>query len=606
MFLPKAYLALALCAPLAAQPTCASYPQSVRQELLDRLTLERAAQSFSLRASKTTQQRQAVSRNNFIDEHIFSKMAADGVPSAPLTTDAEFIRRVTLDLTGRIPLSENVEAFLADERPNKRAILIDELIASEAFNDFWTFFYANQFEVISRYYNMIGVPGRNLFHQYLRGFVEKDRPLTDLATEMITATGDNYLSGPVNYLVRGWQDGDPIQDTWDTLTDRTTSRFLGIKTECISCHDGRRHLEQINLYLTNRKRDEFMRQSAFFSRMNMIPLPVDSIDPRRKVIVTDRPSGAYYTVVNINNPGPRPLRPGGPYEPAFLLTGEEPTSPDWRRELARMLTSERQFARAAVNYLWARMFTTGIVDPPDGWDLARIDPRNPPPAPWSLQPTHPALIEALADEFIRSGYRFRPIIRLMAESSSYQLSSRYEGQWRPEYSRYFAKHQPRRLMAEEIYDALTIATLSETPMLVDGISQPLLYATQLPDSLEPLNDFSIRNFLANFGRGDWWRLPRSSGSTTLQVLYMMNDAYVNNRTFAVRGGVAQNNRVGWLMRSGMSDADAIRHLYLATLGRHPTEDEMATVTKYKTPNREQWLTDLQWALLNKLDFLFNY
>ena len=113
-------------------------------------------------------------------------------------------------------------------------------------------------------------------------------------------------------------------------------------------------------------------------------------------LITDLPSGGYTSWVDPNNPGPRPARFGGPYNPAFLMTGETPQSGTYREEFARMLTGNRQFARAAVNYIWAAMFTQGIVDPPGQWDLARLDPANPPPNPWTLQPTHPELIEALA------------------------------------------------------------------------------------------------------------------------------------------------------------------------------------------------------------------
>lgn len=541
--------------------------------------------------------------NNFIDDFIFGKMAAAGIEPAPLATDAEFLRRLSLDLTGRIPQPEQVEAFLADERAGKRSILIDSLIGSEAFVDNWTFYYANFFEVTGRYYNLIGVPGRNLFNSYLRDFVQRDRSYQEIATELITATGDSYTSGPPNFLIRASQQGDPIQDTWDTLTDRVTTRFLGIKTECISCHDGRRHLEEINTYMAARKRSEFMRMSAFFSRMNMSVMPVDAFNQQNRVIISDRPVGNYHGYVNLNNPGPRPARVGAPYEPVFMLTGEKPRGGNWREEFARMVVSDRQFARAAVNYLWAHFFTVGIVDPPEAWDLGRINPKQPPPAPWALHPTHPELIEALADEFIRSNYSVRRIIRLMVESNAYQLSSRYQGEWKPEFARYFAKHFPRRLLAEEIYDAVITATRTEAPMNVQGYDKPVLYATQLPDPSEPSQDFNVRSFLTNFGRGDWWQLPRTSTTTVIQVLYFMNDSAINNRTFDNRG---MNTRVSTLLRSTASDDELVRQLFLATLGRIPNEHEVTTVNAAKTDDREKWMSDLQWVLLNKLDFIFNY
>jgi hypothetical protein len=242
------------------------------------------------------------------------------------------------------------------------------------------------------------------------------------------------------------------------------------------------------------------------------------------------------------------------------------------------------------------------VDPADGWDLARIDPNNPPPEPWTLQPSNPELLEALADEFIAGNYSVRNVIRLMAKSSAYQLSSRYPGEWRPEYEIYFAKHFPRRLYAEEIYDALATATNTIVPMYVEGFDRPLLYATQLPDPSEPRNNFTISNFLSTFGRGDWWQLPRSSESNTLQVLFQMNDNTINFRTFGSRN---VTTRVSQVMANAPDDQAAVNELFLATLGRNVTAEEFALLLTRKATNYEQWLSDIQWVLLNKIEFVFS-
>ena len=246
----------------------------------------------------------------------------------------------------------------------------------------------------------------------------------------------------------------------------------------------------------------------------------------------------------------------------------------------------------------------GIVDPPDGWDLARIDPSNPPPAPWEIQPSHPELLEALADEFIASNYRIRPLIRLIATSSAYQLSSRYPGEWEPSFTRYFAKHFPRRLSAEEAYDALAQATMTVTPFFVEGFDEPLTHAIQLPDPSEPRHD-PANFFLFNFGTGDWWRKPRNTNSNVVQVLYLMNDYLPVSRTFGNSHGLG-HTRVAQLTASRMDDGEAIRELFLATLGRSPDERELSLALGHRKGDREQWLSDIQWVLLNKLDFLFNY
>src|SRR5262249_32615085 len=145
---------------------CPAYPEA--QRVSDRIQFQKERAAYGSAAQKPKVQRydalQLSTSSNFIDDYIFGKMIADGVASAPLASDAEILRRLSLDLRGRIPPPETVAAFLADEDPNKRSKLVDSLMASDAFVDYWTFIYGNHFEVTSRYYNFIGIPGRNLFY----------------------------------------------------------------------------------------------------------------------------------------------------------------------------------------------------------------------------------------------------------------------------------------------------------------------------------------------------------------------------------------------------------------------------------------------------------
>ena len=595
----------------AADPACPAYPSEQRAAHMALRPLERAPR-FASHNLKTTAGQPHAAGANFIDDFIFGQMAANGISPAPPASDTEFLRRIMLDLTGRIPAPEQVVAYLNNSDPGKAFALIDSLIGSDAFIDYWTLFYGNLFQVTSEYYYFIGIPGRNQFNRYLRDFIARDRSYQDVVTELITATGDSHASGPPNFLMRGIQYSQPVQDTWDEMTNRVTSLFLGVQSQCISCHDGRGHLGSlapgqpgINLYLSTRTRKQFWQQSAFFSRMSILEQPVDAFNQQRKGIISDRTSGGYNGVLSDpGNPGPRPLRFGGPYDPVYLFTGETPQSGEWRKELARMVANDRQFARAAVNYLWAQLFRAGIVDPPNGWDLARVDAANPPPDPWTLQPSHPELLEALADEFIASGYSIRHMIRLMAVSRAYALSSRYPGAWRPGYARYFAKSFPRRLSAEEIYDAMAVATGTQIPLFVEGFA-PLLWAGQLPDPTEPRGDGAIHQFLQTFGRGDWWKQARDTRSNVIQILYLMNDVEVNFRTWGNKYRNA-NSRVAQLAASNASDADAVTQLCLATLGRYPTDGELAAAIRDKHLPREEWLSDIQWVFLNETDFLFNH
>jgi hypothetical protein len=553
--------------------------------------------------------RAAAASANFVDDYVFNRIAADGVPVADATTDLEFLRRISIDLTGHIPTAERVTSFLADSNAEKRTALIDILLGSPEYIDRWTQWYCDQYKVGSNYYNLISISSRNLFYRYVRDMVERDRPYNEFVSQMISASGDSLTNAPVNYLVRGFQIGDPMQDSYDALTNYVTTHFLGVQTQCVSCHDGRRHLEPINLFLLARRRVDFWRQSAFFSKLTIYQAPVNAYGASNHLTIADSTAGGYSTTVPSTNPGQRPARSGGPYTPVYMFTGAAPASKDWRGDLATTITGDRQFARATVNYLWAKLFTIGIVDPPDSWDLARIDPKNP-PAPetgFGLQPSNPELLEALADEFIRSGYSIRHMIRLLVTSNAYQLSSRQPDGWKAIYEPYFAKHLSRRLTAEEVFDAVTIATGTETPMYVEGFDRPLMYATQLPDTTEPRSDGNITNFLSQFGRGDWFNAPRNSTSTILQVLFIMNDNQIMSRTLASRDA-SRSTRVARLLGSSMSEDDMLQQIFLATLGRSPSAEEKAALQRNRASrtSREDWLSDVQWALLNKLDFLFNY
>ncbi|MCX6606041.1 MAG: DUF1549 domain-containing protein, partial [Acidobacteria bacterium] len=296
---------LAASALLAGDPHCPRYPDAVRAEQMELLDLDRSFQAHGRRARlNAIDQRPAVNRANLVDQHLFAKMANDNVPSAPASTDAEFVRRNHIDLTGRIPAAEVVEAFLADPAPDKRAKLIDQLLNSSAYADQLTTFWANKFKV-TRSHESIGTLGRNTFHEWLRQSMAADRPYDSLVRELLSAAGE-VDSVPGTQFFARWMDvNGPVQDSWDDTTDKITTTFLGFKTECISCHNGRAHLEKINLYLTKRSRTQFWKMSAWLSRMYFVRWSDDNIGFRPRVIINDRTYGSYSGSVSSGNPGKR-------------------------------------------------------------------------------------------------------------------------------------------------------------------------------------------------------------------------------------------------------------------------------------------------------------
>jgi hypothetical protein len=215
-------------------------------------------------------------------------------------------------------------------------------------------------------------------------------------------------------------------DHIDALTIDISRVFLGLNTACVSCHDGRNHLEPINGYLTGRTRKEFFQMAAFFGKTRLIGNWNDkSKNVDRDLQVDDFGKGydagddaPFLTLAESQFPRAR-----GVHEPAFMLTGEKPRpGHDPRAELARMITAHPQFARATVNLLWSRLMTVGFVEPFDAFDLSRLTGADP-------QPSNPELLEALADDFRASGFRLKHTIKTIMQSNAYQLSARFPGEW---------------------------------------------------------------------------------------------------------------------------------------------------------------------------------
>src|SRR5579864_7046196 len=183
---------------------------------------------------------------NFIDTDVFAQMRRDGVMPTSMSGDEEFLRRVTLDLTGQIPDSATVQAFLADSSPTKRARMIDQLLASDAFNDRWTMWLGVLVQNVQLSANAREFyQGRNAYYHYLHDSIAASKPYDQIARELISGKGDAFVSGPANYWVRQMQPNGPIQDTYDNLAAQSADKFLGMPFLCLSCHNGLGHLDLV-------------------------------------------------------------------------------------------------------------------------------------------------------------------------------------------------------------------------------------------------------------------------------------------------------------------------------------------------------------------------
>src|SRR5215831_15508087 len=555
---------------------------------------------------------QDIPRKNFIDDILFDRMSRDNVISAPIATDDEFVRRVYLDITGRIPSAADVTAFLADTAANKRDALVDRLVGSPEYVDKWTMFFSDLFKVTARSTNVVRYSGgRDAFYNYIKNSVAANKSYAQMATEMITATGDNFVDGQNNFIVGGIIPMGPQQDTMDGSAVNTAGMFLGINSlDCLLCHNGAGHLSSVNLWGSQRTRFEAWGMSAFFARVRRQRQVLSQQPNYAKFIVSELNTGEYQLNTNSGNRQPRAPTGGvSAVQPSYILDGGGVNPGENRRQaMARHVTSDIQFARAAVNYVWEKMMVEALVSPSNTFDPARLDPAAQLPPGWSLQPANAELLKALADDFVKNNYNIRTLIATIAKSSAYQLSSQYPGNWSLALVPYYARKFARRLDAEEIHDSIIKASgIGVNYQLRDSLNQPTYtvnWATQLPDTSEPRGNGQAIAFLNSFIRGDRDVKPRSLEPSIMQALNMMNHQFVMTRIHNNNNG---SNVQKLLADQSLTPAQVTTQLYLNTLSRNPAQSELDTLTPLFTSlGRQQAAETIQWALLNKVDFIFNY
>jgi hypothetical protein len=539
-------------------------------------------------------------RRNFIDDHIFGRMEADGVRPAPLSSDYEFLRRVTLDLTGRIPSASQVREFAGSTDPLKRQKLIDSLLESDAFVDKWAYFFMDLFRANGKMGR-----GQNLFHYWMKENLSADRPYDDVARSIIAASAkSNHVVAASNVIAREHVQGKAqpddgkdlgmVQqlDTHDELAILYAKVFLGVNLSCIACHDGRGHLEKVNVWLSQRKRVDFYKTASFLGNSRYLMYWEDGKPQSGEFLIDDGNPG-------YDTKGPSMIRVprfGGDAAPAFLLTGEKPRTGEHPRDaLGRMITSHPQFARATANMFWWKLMGMGIVEPYDEFDLARQDPKSV-PAGWELQPTHPELLDALAEDFRRSGYSIRHLMRTICSSNAYQLSARYEGEWKDAYSRYFARKFVRLLGAEELHDAIAVAT--GRPGNFKFVDTQVPMAMQLSG---PGGGGDLKYFMQTFGQSNRNNPPRIPSGSPLQPLLLMQSPVVTERVIA-----GKDNTVQRLLDSYSDDRRVVEEMFLTTLNRPPSQAESEIALDALKKSRREGAQNLQWALINLTEFFYNY
>jgi hypothetical protein len=550
-------------------------------------TAEAASPSTRHRAVPPIQIAYPASRN-FIDTEIFAKMKLARIAPARPSSDTEFLRRVTIDLAGRIPRPDEVQAFLADTTADKRDRLIDTLLASDDFNDRWTLWFG---DLVQNIYTATDVGqgvlnGRSPYYHWIRDSIAAHKGYDAMVRELLTSSGEQVANPTSNYFVRLYQENGPPQDTFDNVATQAGTQFLGMPMMCVSCHDGIGHLELLNKGMSRVKRRQLWGMAAFFARIK-VENQIQGMNA--SYVVSESADGDYRLNTTTGNKTTRAPAEGGSdvVQPVYLTGGGPADGENSRAAYARLLTADPQFARAAVNYLWKELFGLGIVEPVTNFDLAS-----------DSQATHPALLDQLAGSFTQSGFDLRALMRLMTQSNAYQLSGRYDGTWNEAWTPYFARHYPRRMLAEVVLDALNQATGRKMArnVTLHGI---ITKAVATPDPLALVNNgYPEGPFLVDFGEGDRDSNARSAEPSLLEVLEMLNDRQILD-------GLGAKTLVASLVAKNTPPSDMVDQLYVAALSRPPTDAERAIAVAYLQggPIADR-APDLQFVLLNKLEFLF--
>lgn len=503
--------------------------------------------------------------HNFVDDHVFGKLSRLQIPPSPLSSDAEFLRRVCLDLTGTLPPPRRVGEFIASRDPQKRTKLIDALLDSPEYVDFWTFRFGQLFRVAAG-----AVGGAEHAYTYWRWVwqnIAQNKSYRDIALERLAAQG--YGGASRHFLSYGEE-----AKAADIMPEEVRV-FLGRRLDCAQCHD--HPYEQWS-------QDQFWGLAAFFGQISRTEWTGFGAS-----VLFDDPAGRQpdfgesADTVKVIHPRRKQL-----VKPAFLdgQTISSARNGHPRREFAGWVTAHPYFAETLVNRMWGYLFGRGLVDPVD--DFRSTNP-----------PTHPDLLSALAKDCRRHGYDLKQILRRITRSRTYQLSSNPRESNREDILNY-SHFVPKPLEAEVLLDAISQVTgIPEIFENGQGGQAPLgTRAIQLE-----VPDIYPSDFLQMYGRPNLQQIPEIKASPSLgQALHMLVGTTYTEK-ISRKGG-----RLDRLIQRDASHREVIQELYMAALSRFPSPEELAeleSVLSKSSEKRRAW-EDLMWSLVTSREFAFNH
>ena len=494
-------------------------------------------------------------QHNYIDRHVDAKLKKVETLPSEIASDAEFLRRVYLDLIGIPPIPEETRAFLAEpgEQRLKRSRCIDKLMARSEFVDHWAVKWGDLFQNTRKF---VGDKGVWEYRDWIRRSLAANKPYDQWVREVLTAQGSTFENPAANFF--------RIAKNPKVAMETTTQVFLGIRMVCAQCHD--HPFEQWT-------QNQYYQMAAFFSTIGV----KEGIDSQEEIVYVKRNEEER----NIKHPK------SGNIVPAKYLFGDSKglsQEGDRRGDLVRWLTSKDNpyFAKAVANRVWSYFFGRGIIDPVD--DIRAGNP-----------PSNEPLLAALTKDLTDHNFDLRHLIRTIVNSRTYQLTYR-TNEWNQGDEVNFSHALPRRLPAETLFDAISVATGSA--LKFKDVPQNFR-AQQFPDPT-----VGMGGFLDLFGRpqrDSACECERRSDVSLSQALNLINGSTVSDAIADPEGRIAH-----WVIGK-VPDKKLVEELYLAALSRPPDTKEFELGLKYlaESPNRAEKAQDLMWALINSNAFLFN-
>jgi len=501
---------------------------------------------------------------NFVDQYINTKLRKVKTLPSEVCTDAEFIRRVTLDLTGQPPKPERVREFLTDATPSKekREKLIDELIGNKDFVEFWANKWADLLQCNSE---NLGQKSVWLYRDWIRKAIAANKPYDKFVREILLAEGSSWQNPAVNYYRVLREPGKIIEDVSQT--------FLGTRFNCNKCHD-----HPFEKWTQN----QYYEGGAYFAKLAIKPGPIG----RERIVVGENYTVTEEEVVYRNYDGGSVKHPKTDSDVKakvpFGEAREVSEDSDARGAFVDWLASKENplFAKSAANRVWSYFFGRGIIDPVD--DIRAGNPASNGP-----------LLDALTADFVAGGFDLHKLMRTICRSRTYQLSIN-KNKWNEDDNLNFSRATPRRLSAEQMVDAVTVAT-GHKPTFADLPKG--FRAVELPDGMVAGNDF-----LSLFGRPkrqSACECERTSNLTLAHAMSLINGATIGEAVSAA------DSRIKKLVEAETDNKKVIEEIYLGCLSRLPTEKELAAVDFAAGSSRLEVAQDLTWALMNSPAFLFN-